>query len=97
MIFRKNHEFSKISNFSDSGSQDGIDPWELLEVGARPQGGEERAGRPRRAAQNVGRRPGAPRVSVIILSTCCKHPQATLIDPGGIFLKKLFLEESRVF
>ena len=39
MIFRKNHEFSKISRFPDSGAQDGIDSWDPLGLGARPPRG----------------------------------------------------------
>ena len=41
MGFRKNHEFSKISRFSDSGSQDGTESWDPLGDGRRPPGGQQ--------------------------------------------------------
>ena len=90
-------KYQSWSRFSDSGSQDDIDLWEQLEAGARPPGGEERQERPRKVIQNVGRCRGAPRVSEIIIQTRCKRPQAMLIDPDRLFLKKLIFKECVVF
>ena len=78
MIFRKKHkfsknrEFSKISRFSDSGSWDGIDPWELLVVG------REAAGRPRAARGAAERGPErwqTPWGTQIVRNNHTKHPE----------------------
>ena len=72
MIFRKNHDFSKISGFSDSGPWGGIDPWELLVVGARPPG---RRGAAREAAERVPERWQTPRGTQSVRSNHTKHPE----------------------
>ena len=93
-------------NFQKSQDFQILAPWTASTRGIRSKsarGSHERLGgggrpeRPRRAAQNVGRPSGAPRVSVIIIQTRCKCPQAMIIDQDRIFAKLLFFEESVVF
>ena len=69
MIFRKNHEFSKILRFSGSGPQDGIDSWDPLGVGAGRREGGGQPERPRRPAQDVGRGPPGPGETGAIIET----------------------------
>ena len=76
---------------------DGIDLCELLEVGGRPPGGGGRPERPRRAAQDVRRRPGTLIGTLIIIQKHWEESEGTRVSPSRLFIKGPFFEDFVVF
>ena len=71
-------------------------------LGAAPRrlvalGSGEGSERPRRAAQDVRRRPGTLTGTVIIIQTSWEEPELARVAPDRIFLKLFFFEVSVVF